>query len=140
MNIRSLQNKLDDVQCFVMSDDCDLLLLTETWIKQNESFLYNLRNYRAVHSCRDGRGGGVSVYVKDTIRFCEIGKSDLDSKINWVCVNLSDSNLKISVVYRPPSFSSTEFQVALEKVLLRYPKNTWSLGTLTLICCMTVMR
>ncbi|VEN55639.1 unnamed protein product [Callosobruchus maculatus] len=71
MNIRSLQNKLEHVQCFVMNNDCDILLLTETWLKESETFLYSLRNYSAVHSCRDGRGGGASIYIKDSIQFCE---------------------------------------------------------------------
>nr|CAH7725443.1 unnamed protein product [Callosobruchus chinensis] len=88
MNIRSLQNKLEDLQCFVKKEDCDVLLLTETWLKVNETFLYDIRNYKALHSCRDGRGGGASVYVKDTIRCCEISRSEPDSKINWLCVQL----------------------------------------------------
>nr|CAH7758693.1 unnamed protein product [Callosobruchus chinensis] len=128
MNIRSLQNKLEDLQCFVKKEDCDVLLLTETWLKVNETFLYDIRNYKALHSCRDGRGGGASVYVKDTIRCCEISRSEPDSKINWLCVQLGDQDLKMSVVYKPPSVSNTEFLPLLEEILLKYPKNHLLVG------------
>nr|CAH7713322.1 unnamed protein product [Callosobruchus chinensis] len=106
MNIRSLQNKLEDLQCFVKKEDCDVLLLTETWLKVNETFLYDIRNYKALHSCRDGRGGGASVYVKDTIRCCEINHLN-DHFANIGANIVSDLENEITIV-RPNGIDRSE--------------------------------
>lgn len=128
MNTQSLRNKIEDVQCYVINEECDILLLTETWLNDKETFLYNLKNYKAVHSCRKTRGGGASIYIKDTIQFRELDKSNDSDKINWACIGVGDQNLKISVVYKPPSISCTELQTFLESVLLKYPKRHLVVG------------
>lgn len=113
----------------MINEDCDMLLLTETWLKDNETFLYDIKNYNAVHSCRDfSRGGGASVYIKDTLQFCEIGRSEPNSKINWISVSVGKQSLKITVIYIPPSLSGVELQSSLEEILLKYPKKHLVVG------------
>lgn len=128
MNIQSVRNKFDLVQCFVIENGCDVLLLTETWLDDRETFLFDLENYIAMHSCRVGRGGGVAIYVKKTIKFHEIEKSDPNDTISWICVSLGERNLKISALYRPPSYNGEEFLTYLESILVSHPKNHFMFG------------
>lgn len=86
-----------------MKEDCDILLVTETWLEENETFLFQINDFSTVHLCRAGRGGGVAIYVRKTIKFREIEKSRKNEPINWICISLGMHNLKISVIYKPPS-------------------------------------
>lgn len=81
MNLQIIRNKLDLVQCFVLKEDCDIF-----------SFLFHLNVYAAVHSCRAGRGGGVTISARYSIKFREIEKSDKDKSINWIAISLVQQN------------------------------------------------
>ena len=59
MNAQSVRNKIDLVQCYAINENCDLLVLAETWLNESETQLYELQGYNAVHLCRIDRGGGV---------------------------------------------------------------------------------
>lgn len=132
MNIQSLRNKLDEIQCFVKNVNCDVLILVETWLKDTEKFIYDIPNYRAVHCCRIGRGGGASVYVKANVKLHEVDKSDETDEIDWVCVALGENNLKVSAIYKPPTYSNNEFLKYLENIMNKHPKNHIIVGDMNL--------
>lgn len=123
-----MRNKMDDVQGFVINNNCDVLILAETWLHERESFLFNINKYKAVHSCRPTRGGGVSIYIKEGIKFTEIEKSEPNETINWVCIGIGKPNLKISAIYKPPSYDNDEFLTRLESILGKYPKRMLMVG------------
>ena len=52
----------------------DILALTETWLNSNEVQYFNIDGFTPVHACRTGRAGGVSMYIKNKIRFkiCDV--------------------------------------------------------------------
>lgn len=54
----------DEIKSFVQMCDCkiDIIIITETWFSKNETQIYDIPNYYAIHSCRAKRGGGVSMY------------------------------------------------------------------------------
>lgn len=122
MNIQSMRNKLDELECFVINENCDILVLVETWLDSKEAPIYTINKYRAVHSCREGRGGGASIYVRESIRMQEMARSDKDEMVNWVCVTVGDNNLKVSAIYKPPSYSAPDFLNYFEAILGKYPK------------------
>lgn len=129
MNIQSIRNKIDDIQGFVIDNDCDLLMLTETWLEERETFLFRINNYKAVHVCRaTNRGGGAAIYIKEDIQFGEIEKSQTDDIINWVCVWVGDEHLKVSVIYKPPLCNNIEFLSRMEAILVKYPKKHLLVG------------
>lgn len=132
MNLQSIRNKLDLVQCLVVDEDWDILLAAETWLAENETFLFELDGYKAVHSCRASRGGGVSIYVRKSIKFREIEKSNKCELINWICISLGEQNLKISVIYKPPSVNNGNFFHYLESIMHTHPKNHLIVGDMNI--------
>lgn len=64
--MRSLTNKLPVIEDIILKQNYpDVIILTETWLLQNECDLYNIKNYQAFHHCRESRRGGTSIYIKD---------------------------------------------------------------------------
>lgn len=59
----------DEIKLFVQKCACeiDVIIISETWYTKNETQIYEIAGYNAIHSCRATRGGGVSVYVKSNI-------------------------------------------------------------------------
>ena len=47
INVRSLQNKIDELQS---DKESDILVLVETWLYQNKTQIYNLDDFAAEHS------------------------------------------------------------------------------------------
>ena len=125
MNIQSIRNKIDELQCTVKSD---ILVLVETWLYPSETVLYNIAGYSAVHSCRASRGGGAAIYIKKSIKFTTLECSGSDELVNWVCVSLGESNIRLSAIYRPPSYDSQAFLNSLEAILNKYKSNHIIIG------------
>lgn len=83
----------------------DIIVITETWYKNNETQIYEIAGYFAFHSCRARRGGGVSIYVRSS---CTIDNYEIvESDINAVSVEVSNikgiNRLLVIGVYRPPN-------------------------------------
>lgn len=132
MNIQSIRNKIDLVQCFVYKENCDILVVSETWLEKNETYSFELENYSSVHSCRVGRGGGVAIYVRKTIKFREVDQSNDNDIVNWICIALGEQNAKLSVVYKPPSHNNKDFFPYLESILLKHPKSHLIIGDMNI--------
>lgn len=92
----------------------------------NEAKYYEIDGYKAVHACRESRGGGAAIYIKNSIKFKELGKSTIDKQYNWVCVSVD--NLKISAIYKPPSYNCNDFLSELEILINLHPKNHVIIG------------
>jgi exonuclease III len=74
MNVRSIRNKFDEIQALLacieseIRQGIDVVIMTESWLNRDEVNFFNISDYDAYHSLRDGRGyGGISVYVKKHI-------------------------------------------------------------------------
>lgn len=83
MNIQSIKNKFDEVQCILTEGNCDVLILVETWLVESETWLYEIKGYQALNSCRRKRGGGATIYIKDGIKVKELSKSDPEDIFSW---------------------------------------------------------
>ena len=72
-NIRSLDRNLDSfLNLFPHDNMPDILILSETWHNLNTPV--NIPGYTGYHTVRDGRAGGVSIFVKSQIPSCFIEK------------------------------------------------------------------
>lgn len=100
LNTRSCRNKEEQL-CLLINEfrsSIHVVVFAETWLHKNE--IFNLRGYDAYHSCRDGRGGGVSIFVLSTLRsqlLLEISENDS----NFLIIELIDPRIKIMGVYNP---------------------------------------
>lgn len=97
---------LDEIKLFVANCDCviDVIIIAETWYKKNETQIYEIAGYNAIHSCRATRAGGVSVYIKSNISIDNY--EIIESDINAVSVEVSNlkgiKKLRFIGVYRRP--------------------------------------
>lgn len=102
LNIRSLANKFDELESIVNfnKDKFSIIILTETWLSSNDSKFFNLKNYNAVHSCRETRGGGVTIYIHTEINYDMVFEQHSVAH-NIVSVKLQNE-LQLVAVYRSP--------------------------------------
>lgn len=72
LNSRSIRNqKLDYIELIInkLSNKPKVIVISETWITENEKPYYNLNGYTAHHCIRNVKsGGGVSVFVTNSTR------------------------------------------------------------------------
>ena len=69
-NIRSFFKNITGF-CTIMqsaSFEPDILILTETWLKEDNHEFANIRGYEGFHTIRtSGRSGGVSIFCRDNL-------------------------------------------------------------------------
>jgi hypothetical protein len=70
LNIRSMKNKLLDLECIIKSFKVKihLICITETWLSDGVAGFIELPGYSHAYSCRPHRrGGGVSIFVENDL-------------------------------------------------------------------------
>lgn len=122
LNIRSLFPKFESFFADLSSVQCefDIVCFTETWLCKETMCLIKLDNYNSYHCIRDGRGGGVSVFVRNSI-VCEV-LDDFKLSLEYIeCIflkiTISSCNYLVIVVYRPPNSSSSLFLDKISELL-----------------------
>ena len=110
LNIRSLCNqfKLDQLKIFISQTDPDILVITETWLKDciHDSEV-SIDGYNLYRTDRVGRkGGGVAVYIKSclSVTVLKTVSSPHSFELIALKINLSVHNfINVVGLYRPPS-------------------------------------
>ena len=123
LNARSIVNKKNELNIMVEDIDPHIIGITESWantdITDAELGLTGYVMFR-----RDGigrRGGGVILYVKESIQAYEIKlerKADYDEAV-WCKIVSGNSKLTIGLVYRSPNINeedNTKVQNAIKEV------------------------
>lgn len=111
LNIRSLRNKLIDIETYIKKENIDILTLTETWLYPNESPFIFIQGYSAIHECRKiGRGGGVSIFLKEELNF-NILESESVENCEFIIIEITSvqPKPKIGIFYRPPKVDISKF-------------------------------
>ena len=116
VNTRSVLNKLDELQ--VKLSKFDVVVLTETWLNSSTSdSILHWNNFQLVRCdrelIRDKRGGGVCIYIKNSISFEVIHDFDkyLDHNLEFVFVKimpLKQKAINMIGMYRPPDGNPKE--------------------------------
>jgi len=114
-NCRSLYNKLDDLRCLTLQHLPHIICLCETWL--DDTILDNellIPSFVLVRRDRNRNGGGVAIYIHESIPFKIISKHE---RIELLIIHLSlASNPLTCLFYRPPS-SNTSVLHDLEEAL-----------------------
>ena len=101
-NIRSLKNKIAEIEILTNNYKADLLILTETWITEQEKLFYNINNYNSFYSCRKRQGGGLGLFLHDSFeqKIIENFQSE-----EHACIIMKIDKLRLIIIasYRPPS-------------------------------------
>lgn len=130
-NIRSLIPKLNDLKEHILSACYSVLCLTETWLSPaiNDDVV-RITGYNVLRRDRLGRGGGVSMYIKESVSFSVI---DTDNNIEqlWIKIKMNKQQFAVGVVYLPHVSQYCEFLNSLEQsisLLLPHYDEVFCLG------------
>jgi exonuclease III len=110
VNTRSIKPKCDEIVMNLVTEDIDLLTVTETWLcEADESFVkkqFEDAGYRLINYNREGRiGGGVALITKDIYPANLLSKGCTPS-FEYATTKVSISagkTIYVTVVYRPPN-------------------------------------
>ena len=119
-NATSLNHaKLCELSTFLVQSEPtpNILMITETWF--DNCSITNISNYTMYRRDRDGRGGGVLIYVKNcllsadvTMRNAQTGQTDMV----WCEVKTRSEWILIGCIYRPPNSELNPVLSILEEV------------------------
>ncbi|KOB72962.1 Uncharacterized protein OBRU01_09696, partial [Operophtera brumata] len=113
-NARSIRKpgKFDELQCVLkaISSTVHVIIITETWLRSEQhAKLHCLPNYTHIYNYRnDSRGGGVSIYIHNSITF-ETSEEVYKDGNHYVWVYLPKYALHIGAIYKPGSTSVRAF-------------------------------
>lgn len=94
-----------------------IIVLVETNISDNENIFYNIHGFNSVFLNRDGKGGGIAVYVKENIEFSKLSTKTKSFELIQLNINTSSEPLSLLSVYRPPNLKIPEFITELDTVV-----------------------
>ncbi len=67
-NAQSVNNKMDELEVILRQEQIDICVITETWFKPDmPSSQTDINGFSMFSKSRDSRGGGVAIYVKNSI-------------------------------------------------------------------------
>ena len=98
----------------------DILIFCETWF--NLDTTVNIPYYKSFHTIRPGRGrgGGISIYIKDTYNSNFLSQFSFCNSLIEICsveVKLSSSSILVVGIYRPQGESISNFVEEISTVL-----------------------
>ena len=118
-NIRSINQNLDNFLCLFSDDNMpDIFILSETWHSINTPVV--IPGYLGYHTIRQGRAGGVSVFIKNQLNSCFIEQLSFANDFIETCtikVSNSQSHVYVCGIYRPHIGSIDSFTSSLETIL-----------------------
>lgn len=106
-NARSIIKKRSELLAYVTTEQPDIISITETWLNTSDKHLIsevNIPGYNTFLNCRENkRGGGVILYVKNSISAIEIEKVNRPGYESvYVKLKVNRKNLIVATIYRPP--------------------------------------
>ena len=123
LNICSLLGKWDELLNFLnmLSVSFEIICITETWIREDSPLeTVTIPGYAPFHAHRDGRGGGICVFVKSHLytrklqQFCTVND-------NLECLlvesRVGDRVIVVCCVYRPPQGNIEIFLRTMDQIL-----------------------
>jgi exonuclease III len=119
LNIRSMKNKISQLEAFVESQNhlVHVIALTETWINDETTRnSLNLKNYKSYHSIRKKLGGGVSLMVLNSLLSDELLEAEYLNG-SFLIIFIRELKVKIGVIYKPPNTNQNDFLTKLDEIL-----------------------
>lgn len=136
LNIRSLRHKTAELQLYLnelqlkSSLNFDLIALTETWARNDESSMLQIEGFSLVIQERIGqRGGGVALYFKHGLKFETFTvTSNTFNSIRFKIFGDSGSQLTGLLIYRFPKSPRNTFYSELTSNLTELGENALVMG------------
>ena len=146
LNLRSAKKNFEKLKDFLSQTGSSfkVLCLTETWFeyRNSESSLYQLPQYTAIHqnrspSHKSGRGGGISMYIHDSLNFKSQRELDINTKnVESLSIELISKNSKYTFCQRSiglqmvilNTFLKDEYSISLKSIKLFYAARDFNLN------------
>lgn len=120
LNIRSMTPKREQLEHLLCNSNIDFLGLSETWLNcSSANSVVNMSGYNVFRKDREqGRGGGVLLYIKSTLKCNQIEwPSDVSLECVGVDISLSaEMSFILICMYRKPS-AKLDFYDQLKQLL-----------------------
>lgn len=121
LNLRSIFTGFTELVDLVARYSFTFVCMTETWLQAHHpSSIVAIPDYKLFRCDRLSRGGGVGVYVKDSIA-CEVITFDfeLDAAFEqlWLKFKISNKKYALGVLYRPPNSNFLNFVEQVDTIL-----------------------
>ena len=119
-NIRGMRTNFPHFEAFMSSINLiiDVIVLTEIFLSYEIDIGFSLPGYKSETLCRNGYGGGIKVYYRDSIEVTRLSDiTFIRSEAEILSLSLKHKNLtlKLISVYRPPSGSLRTFNEIFSK-------------------------
>eukprot|EP00117_Sycon_ciliatum_P042002 scpid30462/ scgid30624/ Probable RNA-directed DNA polymerase from transposon BS; Reverse transcriptase len=118
LNCQSATHKIPVIESLLHTASLDLLFLCETWFYQSlPDAAISIPGYSLLRKDRDGArhsaiGGGLAVYIRQSLMCHFQRRTDLECKLEHICVEFIESQNSrkntFHMFYRPPHRSSAE--------------------------------
>lgn len=126
-NVRSITNKATIVEQYLVDNQIDIAVLTETWIKQSDPTYNTVWNellpegYRFFNQSRVGtRGGGVGIVFSKSVTTSQPLQLGSFSSFEYIAVKMcinTDEPFILLVIYRPPKTSLSIFLSQFDMIM-----------------------
>ena len=120
-NVRSLCSSFDEFSDYVVTEQLDIVGLSETWLNKGISTsALEIEGYKLIRKDRDQRGGGVGFYINNAYKFRVLDVSSFGDNIEqiWVSVKLGGKNVCVGSIYRPPNENIINCLGVLENTII----------------------
>ena len=132
INVRSLLQKLPQIEILLSDSNLDFLGISETWLKESVcTDILRIEGYNAFRKDRPDKskkGGGVLLYIKNSITATEI---ELNTPLECVGVEVRlspEMSFNVINLYRPPDAGQEFFQLFEELIKSVAQKETIVIG------------
>ena len=113
-NARSLLPKIDELRAACLVHNPDIICITETWL--DESVTNNelcIQNFDVIRLDRNRHGGGILIYLNNCYSHSIVFSGSDDLELIVLAVNNCTFKITLGLFYRPPSSSSSIFDMLL---------------------------
>ncbi|KAK4830743.1 hypothetical protein QYF61_013193 [Mycteria americana] len=105
-NARSMGNKQEELEAIVHQENYDMVAIMETWWGDSHNWSAAMDGYKLFRRDRQGRrGGGVALYVRESLDSLELDDGDDRVECLWVRIRgkANKADIVVGVCYRPPN-------------------------------------
>ena len=106
LNIASLPGHIDELKTYMALKPVDILAVNETRLDDSvSSSEMSIPGYCLERNDRNRHGGGVALYIRDTVNYEFLLNHDCHINLEWIAVKVIKPNAKPFIVgtwYRPP--------------------------------------
>ena len=116
INVRSLFPKIDEIRFLLNNTNLDILCISEAWLDNTiTDAQVKVDGYAIERNDRNRHGGGVAMYIRDTLDYKLRDDLDSDTECLWIDLKISsEMNMLLCCLYRPPSSNNAYYDNMLD--------------------------